>query len=762
MWVKSTLNSVTVESNSQFEAIRTYLKELDVIENVWIGLKRNSEASEFTWTNYQPLARSGYFREEVPRSSEPVCVVTDPTANFKWHSLHCGGPEVASFVCELPVPYWASKSNGCMTSMMEGMTVTFLPERPAIQLTKECSPGVSKNVTCKGNMKQSEINEKLSCPNSNKPLKTLFKPGKPELADIKLKTTTSSSESDVEDYAIEMATIAQYNDETFQSISKVMGRSSGSIINLPQEMSIAQEPIKSSGRGGFDTNGIDSAFIGGQVKTTSTGASSISINTSTNTISSVSSTSMVTNSSTTSTSSTTPKSVPKTTSKFTIKQMTTTTPIEIITETSTLAGLVTLVTTSGTTTNANTVNKATTSPVKVTTTGRIVTTVGGTLTDGSQPTETSATTPTTTISNNHHHQHHRGYSTNTTSTNANANSHATTTTTTTTMPKTQPTTKMTTTEKIHTVAKMFTAETGDDRRATDNSRRPTAATLAAIATVVSKIPYTVASASATTISTTGRPLNSLRSYINYDNRYVAKVNDAPTIEPPIRVYKKIDFPELPINNSDDNVPKPTATPFSRTSVTTFSSPINATKTGNNNMVTTRSSTRPIVTSSTTINASVKPTDALNNSTYAATETATTNTVFGMSPTAVAFDQSDDDIHNWNLFSSSSSLPEKTTGDDVSVTSASVTPFDITSSATDIAAVNVATETTTVAAAITTTAKTSAASTTTFAVTTATAANHRKITNYDAYTDHPNRSRHIVRPKQQHHHSYPYILYRLLG
>jgi len=35
---------------------------------------------------------------------------------------------------------------------MESMTVTFLPERPAIQITKECSPGVSKNVTCKGNM----------------------------------------------------------------------------------------------------------------------------------------------------------------------------------------------------------------------------------------------------------------------------------------------------------------------------------------------------------------------------------------------------------------------------------------------------------------------------------------------------------------------------------------------------------------------------------------------------------------------------------
>lgn len=43
--------------------------------------------------------------------------------------------------------------------------------------------------------KQSEILEKLSCPNTGKLLKTLFKPVKPILVDIKLKTTTSSSES---------------------------------------------------------------------------------------------------------------------------------------------------------------------------------------------------------------------------------------------------------------------------------------------------------------------------------------------------------------------------------------------------------------------------------------------------------------------------------------------------------------------------------------------------------------------------------------
>jgi len=640
--------------------------------------------------------------------------------------------------------------------MMEGMTVTFLPERPAIQLTKECSPGVSKNITCKGNMKQSEIIEKLSCPNSNKPMKTLFKPVKPELADIKLKTTTSSSESDVEDYAIEMATIAQYNDETFQSISKVMGRSS--MINLPQEMSIAQEPIKSSGRGGFDTNGIDSAFIGGQAETTSTGASSVGISTSTgiNTASSVPITNTVTGSSTTSTSSTTPKSEPKTTSSTTAKQMTKTMPIETATETTTLAGLVKLGTTSGTTTHSTTVNKATTSSGKTTTTARTVTTVGGTLTGGSQPTETSATTPATTTSNNHHQQQNRANATNA---NANPRVYATTA-----VPKSRSTVQMTTTEKIHTVAKMLSAETGDVRRTTGDSRRPTAATLAAIATVVAKIPYTVAAPSATATSTTGRPLNSLRSYTNNGNGYVTKANDAPTIEPPIRVYKKIDFPELPINNDGDYARKPTATPFSGTSATaTFSSPVSTTtKTWYNNAATTRSSTRPTVIASTTTSSSTKHDDALNSGTYAATETATTNTVPGTSPAAVAVDELDDSTNNWNLVSPSpSSLPAKMANDADSATPVAVTPFDITSSATDVAAANAAAKAVTATEAVTTTVSTSAASTTTTAATTA-AVSHRKIANFDAYTDHPNRSRHIVRPKQQHHHSYPYILYRLLG
>ncbi|CAI6354773.1 unnamed protein product [Macrosiphum euphorbiae] len=759
----------TVESNSQFEAIRSYLKELDVIENVWIGLKRNSEAVNSHGLITSHLQGAVTLEKKFHVHRTQFCL-SPPYGHFKMATAYTGRPRVASFVCELPVPYWASKNNGCMTSMMEGMTVTFLPERPAIQLTKECSPGVSKNVTCKGNMKQSEIIEKLSCPNSNKPLKTLFKQVKPEIVDIKLKTTTSSSESDVEDYAIEMATIAQYNDETFQSISKVMGRGSGGIINLPQEMSIAQEPIKSSGRGSFDTNGIDSAFIGGQVEATSTGASSISASTSTSTAStststastststastststasSVSSTSSVTSASTTSTTSSTPKSEPKTSSTITMKKTTTLTPIAATaTETTTHTGSVNYSTASGTTTHATTVNKATTSATKTGTTGRTVTTVSG------QPTGT----PTTT--SNSHHSRQRGNSAYTTTVNTNANAPIYATTTTTGLPRSRPTAQVTTTEKIHTVAKILTAETGDVRRA--NGRRPTAATLAAIATVVAKIPYTVASTSAT--STTSRPLNALRSYANFGDGDVATTKDAPTTEPPIHVYKKIDFPGLPINDDGDYVRKPTATPFSSTSATTFSSPVT---TNDNNEATKRYSTPLAMAASTTISASARPTDSLNNTYPAAAETATTNMVSGTSPpvASVTVDESDDDNNNWNLIPSSpSSLPAKTANDAVitTMTSASVTAaFDVTSTATDVAAA-------TVTAAITTTARTTSTITptestsTVAATTTAAPANHRKIANYDAYTDHPNRSRHIVRPKQQHHHSYPYILYRLLG
>lgn len=526
-----------------------------------------------------------------------------------------------------------------------------------------------------------------------------------------------------------MATIAQYNDETFQSISKVMGRGSGGIINLPQEMSIAQEPIKSSGRGSFDTNGIDSAFIGGQVEATSTGASSISASTS------ISTASPVFRPITTRTTSSTLKSEPKSSSTMTMKQTTTPTPIATATETTTHTGSVIYSTASGTTTHETTVNKATTSATKTGKIGRTITTVGG----------QSTGTPNITSNGHNHHNHIHGNSayTTTADTNANAPIYATATT----LPKSRPTVQITTTEKIHTVAKILIAETGDVLRA--NGRRPTAATLADIAKVVAKIPYTVASTSAT--STTSHPLNALHDFGDKD---VATTKDTPTTEPPIHVYKKIDFPGLPINDNGGYMRKPTATPLFSTSATTFSSPI--TRKGNNG-TTTRYSTPLAMVASTAISASARPADALNN-TYAA-DTATSNMVSDTSsPVAsVTVDESDDDTNNWNIIPSfPSSLPTTNDAVTATMTSASATDeFDVTSTATATATITTTTKTTS-------TIIPPEGPTTVAVTTTAAPANHRRIANYDAYTDHPNRSRHIVRPKQQHHHSYPYILYRLLG
>lgn len=79
------------------------------------------------YRNYQPLARSGYFREDITRSSDPICVVTDPTTVFKWHTLHCGGPEVASFVCELPgIQYFLFSLNHNTITYIRNFTRTII------------------------------------------------------------------------------------------------------------------------------------------------------------------------------------------------------------------------------------------------------------------------------------------------------------------------------------------------------------------------------------------------------------------------------------------------------------------------------------------------------------------------------------------------------------------------------------------------------------------------------------------------------------
>lgn len=42
-----------------------------------------------------------YWAEQIPAIDSPLCAVVDPTKDYRWHSLRCGGPDVAAFLCEM-------------------------------------------------------------------------------------------------------------------------------------------------------------------------------------------------------------------------------------------------------------------------------------------------------------------------------------------------------------------------------------------------------------------------------------------------------------------------------------------------------------------------------------------------------------------------------------------------------------------------------------------------------------------------------------
>lgn len=43
----------------------------------------------------------GYWADQIPVTNAALCAVIDPLRGHRWHSLRCGGPEVAAFLCEL-------------------------------------------------------------------------------------------------------------------------------------------------------------------------------------------------------------------------------------------------------------------------------------------------------------------------------------------------------------------------------------------------------------------------------------------------------------------------------------------------------------------------------------------------------------------------------------------------------------------------------------------------------------------------------------
>ncbi|XP_026726916.1 uncharacterized protein LOC113493242 [Trichoplusia ni] len=156
-------NLVTVDTTAQYDAVRAYLKELDISSAVWVGLIRSNPDGDFTWTDYRGLSSDGYWSSAPDARAAPLCAAADPAADYRWEARACGGPTVASFICELPVPQWALGNEGCMVRALPALTILYLPESAAVQLTADCGLAGVKRVQCTGNVKREDLLKDLSC-----------------------------------------------------------------------------------------------------------------------------------------------------------------------------------------------------------------------------------------------------------------------------------------------------------------------------------------------------------------------------------------------------------------------------------------------------------------------------------------------------------------------------------------------------------------------------------------------------------------------
>lgn len=124
--------------------------------------------------NSKPLAStSGYWAESLPLIESPLCAVIDPVRDFRWHALRCGGPETASFLCEMngntrkstqqsenlltdliliccmsfSVPSWALE---CTIHGMSNLTIQYMADNGSVELTRDCGEDEILHQICKG------------------------------------------------------------------------------------------------------------------------------------------------------------------------------------------------------------------------------------------------------------------------------------------------------------------------------------------------------------------------------------------------------------------------------------------------------------------------------------------------------------------------------------------------------------------------------------------------------------------------------------
>lgn len=72
------------------------------------------------------LVSEGYWAEPWALTEMPLCAVIDPSKDFRWHALGCGGPETAGFLCEMEgEPFWLVLNVNVNEKLIDDFSLSF-------------------------------------------------------------------------------------------------------------------------------------------------------------------------------------------------------------------------------------------------------------------------------------------------------------------------------------------------------------------------------------------------------------------------------------------------------------------------------------------------------------------------------------------------------------------------------------------------------------------------------------------------------------
>lgn len=169
---------VTIGSDEKQDMLKLFLHNTDSMQPFWVGLRQLEPGGDFVWRSKESeeTPTADYWQEEIPLASLPLCVVVDPTTDFRWRSWRCDGPETASFVCQMSAPTWASGSedSSCDLSdlldpqgLIRFVDATYQSSNASLELQYQCpgdpAPTLS-NLSCRQkDFKDVEPQEKPEC-----------------------------------------------------------------------------------------------------------------------------------------------------------------------------------------------------------------------------------------------------------------------------------------------------------------------------------------------------------------------------------------------------------------------------------------------------------------------------------------------------------------------------------------------------------------------------------------------------------------------